>query len=495
VAVLLRLPGLASPARPDEAGYLLVAAQARPGGPFLYGDLWVDRPPLLVAFFRLADALGGLLAARGLALVAVVVLVLAAADAGRTLGGARGATWAAAVAAALSATPLLGATALNGELLGAPFVMLACALGPARPAAPDGRRDGGTARRRPARSARSPCSSSRTSPTPSCCSRHPRRPRPARELGVRRGVQLLAAVVAGAAVPLLVTLVWAAAWGAGPGVLVETVLGFRLASAGVLDDHTAAPLRRAVLLGGAAVAAGIVPVLSLLAVARWRGAARRAETAGIAAMTVTALVSMALGGSFWRHYLLQLVPATALAAAVLSTVAGRTRRLGAGAAALVAVSAVTSVVWTAPRPWAQDCRTDGEAQQAVSDWLRARVRPSDTAVTLYGVSNVLLGTGAARPTRTCGAWPSARSTRGWTTCSPRCPVRTARPGSSAPSRCAPGGSTPSDGSSATCGPTTARWPTSAAPRSCSATGWCGPRWVPDERRALPCEQRRWPRAG
>ena len=52
-------------------------------------------------------------------------------------------------------------------------------------------------------------------------------------------------------------------------------------------------------------------------------------------MTVTALVSMALGGSFWRHYLLQLVPATALAAAVLSTVAGRTRRLGAGAAALV----------------------------------------------------------------------------------------------------------------------------------------------------------------
>jgi len=81
-AVLVRLLSLSAQARPDEAGYLLVAQQARRGGPFLYGDLWVDRPPLLIAFFRVADSLGGLVAVRLLALVPVVLLVLAAGHAG-----------------------------------------------------------------------------------------------------------------------------------------------------------------------------------------------------------------------------------------------------------------------------------------------------------------------------------------------------------------------------------------------------------------------------
>jgi hypothetical protein len=89
-AVLTRLPLIAAPARPDEAGYLMVAAAAHPHGPYLYGDLWVDRPPLLIAFFALAHALGGLVALRLLVLVPVVVLVLAAAGAGRALVGQRG---------------------------------------------------------------------------------------------------------------------------------------------------------------------------------------------------------------------------------------------------------------------------------------------------------------------------------------------------------------------------------------------------------------------
>lgn len=51
-AAAVRLVLVTEPPRPDEVGYLLVAAQARRDGPFLYGDLWVDRPPLLVAFSR-----------------------------------------------------------------------------------------------------------------------------------------------------------------------------------------------------------------------------------------------------------------------------------------------------------------------------------------------------------------------------------------------------------------------------------------------------------
>ena len=125
-AVLLRLPLLGGPARPDEAGYLLVARAVRRAGPFLYGDLWVDRPPLLVLAFRVADGIGGV---RVLGLLAAAVLAAAAADAGWTLGGRAGALCAGAVAAALPASPLLSAPAVDGELLALPFVLAALALG------------------------------------------------------------------------------------------------------------------------------------------------------------------------------------------------------------------------------------------------------------------------------------------------------------------------------------------------------------------------------
>src|SRR4029077_9507232 len=62
--VVLRLPFVAAPLSPDEGGFLVLARQwhvAGPGGS-LYGSYWVDRPPLLVATFQLADALGGLTA-------------------------------------------------------------------------------------------------------------------------------------------------------------------------------------------------------------------------------------------------------------------------------------------------------------------------------------------------------------------------------------------------------------------------------------------------
>ena len=74
-AALLRLCFLAVPVFPDEGGDLLVARHWA-AGPGLYGGVWVDRPPLLVGFWRLAAALGGIEAARILALVVVAVLGL-----------------------------------------------------------------------------------------------------------------------------------------------------------------------------------------------------------------------------------------------------------------------------------------------------------------------------------------------------------------------------------------------------------------------------------
>src|SRR6478609_3539986 len=59
VAVVVRLPFLATDPRRDEAGFLLVGQQWNGAGSSLYGDYWVDRPPLLITIFRIASQLGG----------------------------------------------------------------------------------------------------------------------------------------------------------------------------------------------------------------------------------------------------------------------------------------------------------------------------------------------------------------------------------------------------------------------------------------------------
>src|SRR5918995_6697985 len=46
------LPFLRSVLMPDEAGYLIIAQQWGPGRS-LYGDYWVDRPPLIIWMYTL----------------------------------------------------------------------------------------------------------------------------------------------------------------------------------------------------------------------------------------------------------------------------------------------------------------------------------------------------------------------------------------------------------------------------------------------------------
>src|SRR4051794_31068145 len=91
-------------------------------GTSLYGDYFVDRPPLLVALFALADGPWSL---RLLGILAVVATVLLAGWVGRAAGVSP--VPAALTAAVLVATPLFGGTVVNGELLGLPFLVGGCA--------------------------------------------------------------------------------------------------------------------------------------------------------------------------------------------------------------------------------------------------------------------------------------------------------------------------------------------------------------------------------
>ena len=87
VALSLRVPFLHAPAAPDEAGFLQVAGQWSPGGGSLYGRYWVDRPPLLIGMHQLAAAAGGIVPLRLLGCAAVAVTVLACAATARMVGG------------------------------------------------------------------------------------------------------------------------------------------------------------------------------------------------------------------------------------------------------------------------------------------------------------------------------------------------------------------------------------------------------------------------
>ena len=80
------LPFAGRPLSPDEGGLLILGGQWSDGSS-LYGDYFVDRPPLLIALFSLADALGGTpWALRLLGVVAVVTTVLVAGAVGRAPG-------------------------------------------------------------------------------------------------------------------------------------------------------------------------------------------------------------------------------------------------------------------------------------------------------------------------------------------------------------------------------------------------------------------------
>lgn len=424
LAVAARGVAAGLPARPDEVGYLLVAAGAHPDGPFPYGDLWVDRPPLLIAFFALAGALARpvgvdpVLAARLLALAPVALLVVCAVSAGRGIAGARGGWWAGTVAAALTATPLLGAPGVDGEVLAAPLVMASVAL--ALRAVP-----------LPVPAGGDPGASSR--PLDAV---HPWSQRRrllalagAGALGAgavdvkqnfagalvivvvlllaralrgeerwRRAAAQLAAVGVGALVVVAATAVWAQAWGTGVPGLLDALVGFRTRSAAVIaGQSTGAPLRRLALLGLASLGSGLAVVLLG---GLWASLARRRPTALDVAVLVDVAyssVSIAAGGSYWRHYLVQLVPVAVLAAARLSA-AVRLRRAGRAALTLTAASSavalgVSLLAAATPPPVGAGCTPTPASSATIARWLAGHREEGDGVALAYGGADVLAGTG------------------------------------------------------------------------------------------------------
>ncbi|MPZ60428.1 MAG: hypothetical protein GEU93_03840 [Propionibacteriales bacterium] len=396
-ALVLRSPFLGTTLESDEAGFLLVARQWTVGGPHLYGDLWVDRPPLLIVIFRIASWLGDDVAVRVVGSLAVAGLVVAAGRSGWLVGGRRGAWWSALTAAALGATPALGTHDSNSELLAVPFVMLCVALTlkSVGSRTPWGR--GGLAF---------------AAGFAGSCALLVKQSfvdgllfggvllvalAATRAWSWGRAVRILGVGAAGSLVPAAAAVVWSVVYGPGAKVLWLTMYDFRLQATDVIaEQHSEAPIRRLGVLLLLAVVSGVVLLGWAFLRARYRQI-RRGDPVAIAtlAMLGVGVLGIALGASYWHRYLIQLIPGLALAAGLVAAQPDRAGVWMRRAIVVTAGSACVAVL-TVAGFFAVLAKPEASAA-SLGDWLAESSAPGDTAVVLYGHANVLERSGLGTP--------------------------------------------------------------------------------------------------
>lgn len=393
-AFVLRLPGLTRPIRADEAGFLLVARSWDPQPDSMFGPYFVDRPPSLIALFRFSDLLGGPHFIRVVGALACALLVVSAAQTARLIADDRSARWTAVAMAAITANPLIDIVAVKGELLGLPFVMGACWLallalkhGSLWYAAGAGLLAGAA-------------------------------------MGFKQNLvgglvfcgvlliaswltgkvtraefaRLSAAGLAGAAVPVLGTVVWALMEGVRLHTMSYAIYGFRSDAARVIAEGSAhAPTHRAWVMVSIALAAG--PALMIggfLVHIRGEWADDRAITAATLAILLVDGAALVAGASFWNDYLFALLPGTALCVALLARRAskrGRAMQVVIAGAALS--SAACLVGWLGYNAAGNQEFDEVHTGEALAD----SAVPGDTLVVFGGRADAQFASGLPSPYR------------------------------------------------------------------------------------------------
>ncbi|WP_107771985.1 hypothetical protein [Nocardioides sediminis] len=410
-AVVARYPSAMWPLRPDEAGFLLVARTWRPAPDSVYGTYFVDRPPEVIALVRLTDWLGGPYALRVLATVGIFTLVLLSAATARRLASYaaglspdrtdRVAAWTAVATAALVSNTGFDAVTAKGEHLGIPLVMGSCWLALA------------ALERTSVRLALAAGLVAMLA------------------VGLKqslvgglvfgavllgaaaladRGQQrtthlrLAAGAAAGAAVPVVATVVWAVVAGVDLGTLWYTVVGFRSDAAAVLAAQPSEALERRAFEMWLLATEGGVTFLVAWFVLHLPPLLRRmpVATSAVAAMLLVDLLALVQSGSWWKTYLVALVPSVALATCLLLTVERPSsqvswrRAVASVTRALVVLSVVTSTVslyvW-----W----HITGEDHRPVGYYTGEAIgraaRPGDTLVVYGGRPDIQWASGLRSP--------------------------------------------------------------------------------------------------
>lgn len=398
-AVVVRLPYLRAPLGSDEGGFLLVAAQWRAGGTSLYGDYWVDRPPLLIAFFAAADKLGGPTVLRLLGCALAVSIVVLAHLLGREVARrvsplATVWPWPVLAATALVSMPLTGARAVNGELIAVPLVLLGLltALRADRNRNPSLRlllwATAGSLGIAAAMVKQNFLDVFVFSVLLLVATAWTQRPE---DRNAGRASRELTALLAGGLLAGGAILLAAMARGTSPDGLWDALVVFRLDAGAVIAGSSSSAthdrlLRLLVMmcLSGSAVLIGSFAVHASRRL-------RQPVVMATVALLGWELLAVLMGGSYWLHYLLGLIPGLVLAVGQLAPGPGR---LGATARATVVYAALVALV-TAPGAIIYAPPTASDPPAAL--WLQQHARPGDTATVLYGSPNVLRAAGLASP--------------------------------------------------------------------------------------------------
>lgn len=387
--LLLRLPSIGSPASPDEGGFLLVAAQWHPGHS-LYGDYWVDRPPLLLTLFAVAAWLGGIVPLHLIGAVAACAVVFLAARVSLDLKVPP--VLVALVTGGFVSTELFDSFQTSGELLAIPWVLAGIWLW-----------------LRADRSARSGASPQARWPSlgyaaaagvAGACAVLIKQ----NFIGVFVfvGVWSVAALVlrdrsllgsrllaTGAGALATVALVLTGAWlrGTSPAGVWEAAVVFRAQAGAVIAAYgAAANSSRIARYPIVVLASGLLLVLVLILVSRWRhlpSSLPRALAPATAGLLVWECAAIVLGGSYWLHYLLGLLPGLVLGMIIVTSHAGWRRTALRATGAWVVVSAVAAAVGYAVMGpvWSPSI--------AMAGWLEQHDRAGDSAVVAYGQPNIL----------------------------------------------------------------------------------------------------------
>lgn len=384
LALGLRLPYLTVPLGIDEGGVSFIAQQWGTGHGSLYGAYWLDRPPLLVGLYKLA-VLGGPLGVRALGAVAAVSLVAVVAALGHALGGHRTARVAAVLAAVFSGSIALAAVFSPAELL-ASVPAAASVLGLVRFA-----RYG---------DARWLVAAGALAVTAALIKQS------FLDAGLAGAVFLSASLLRDARGGLRAVTAYGAgavsAVGACVLVLLAThvslsglayaLFGFRVDALATLSASNLPLHVRARGLLGPVLGSALVAALVLAPAGLWTLRRDRVLCATAFAWLAAAAIGVLAGGSYWPHYLIQLVaPAGTLAAVALTSVKPRLgmSALAAIAALSIAVSAVGAHVVRARQPLRPDL--------AVATYVRTHARPGDTQYVMYARANLGYYTGLRSP--------------------------------------------------------------------------------------------------
>src|SRR4051812_2676897 len=310
VALLLRAPWFDAALGRDEGGDALVALRWHGGGPFAYGSLFLDRPPLLVGFYRLV---GGtqegirLLGALASALLVVTSTLLAI-----RVGGRRAAAWAAGISGVLVSSYALRSVFTPAELLAAvPSSASVLLLITALERAP--RRlallAGAGALAGVALLVKQSFGDALAAGSVALVTGK------ALRVSWRETAQRAAAYLAGVAAVTAGLLLWTLLSHTPAHAVWYAMFGFRIDSVAPLASHgLGSHLSK---LGSPLLASGLAlaSVFALLAFKRLRE--RPLVRVTLLAWVAAAAVGILLGGSYYPHYLIALVPAAAAGAGSL----------------------------------------------------------------------------------------------------------------------------------------------------------------------------------